>query len=351
MKADDLHRRNLARGLAQCALLVAVLVGLLVAIPGLADLRQRFGHAGAGWIVLAVAAEVASVLSYVVVFRGVFCRRLGWKLALQVGLAEQAANSLLPAGGAGGLALGAWALRRGGMPKGHIARRTVTFFVVTSAANFVAVIVVGVALGVGLLGGQDAVALTFTPAAIAAAAVLLVVALPRLIVLVQPRRAALDQPGRIGRLERAFGRGLTALASGICDAVGLVRRGDPAVIAGALGNMAFDIAALAAAFRAFGDVPAFGPLVLAYLIGQLGGLIPLPGGIAGTGGGLIGAYILYGVPAASAAAAVLTYRVVQLSVPAILGIPAFAVLRRKLRSEPSPPRMFVPLADTPVTES
>ncbi|MDQ2759744.1 MAG: hypothetical protein M3Y17_04705, partial [Actinomycetota bacterium] len=72
--------------------------------------------------------------------------------------------TLLPAGGAGGLALGAWALHQGGMSSEHIARRTVSFFVLNSAANFAAVIVFGVGLAVGLLPGRASLALTAGPA-------------------------------------------------------------------------------------------------------------------------------------------------------------------------------------------
>ena len=58
----------------------------------------------------------------------------------------------------------------------------------------------------------------------------------------------------------------------------------------------FDVAALAAAFAAIGSVPPVGVLLLAYVVGQLGGLIPLPGGVGGADGGLIAALVLYGTP-------------------------------------------------------
>ncbi len=58
-------------------------------------------------------------------------------------MAEQAANVLLPTGGAGGLALGAWALKRIGMPADRIGPRTVAFFLITSSVNFAAVILAG----------------------------------------------------------------------------------------------------------------------------------------------------------------------------------------------------------------
>ena len=39
---------------------------------------------------------------------------------------------------------------------------------------------------------------------------------------------------------------------------------------------------------------------IAYLIGELGGLIPVPGGIGGIDAGLVGTFVLYGVPITSA---------------------------------------------------
>ena len=47
-------------------------------------------------------------------------------------------------------------------------------------------------------------------------------------------------------------------------------------------------------------------------------------------GGLVAAFALVGTPAGIAAAAVLGYRAFQLGVPAILGVTAFARLRRDL---------------------
>jgi uncharacterized membrane protein YbhN (UPF0104 family) len=94
--------------------------------------------------------------------------------------------------------------------------------------------------------------------------------------------------------------------------------------------MAFDVLALAAAFHAFGHAPATGDFVMAYVLGQLGGLVPLPGGVGGTDGGLVAALTLYGTPLATATAAVLAYRAFQLGLPALAGTVAFARLRRTL---------------------
>ena len=80
---------------------------------------------------------------------------------------------------------------------------------------------------------------------------------------------------------------------------------------------------------------------MGYLIGQLGGLLPIPGGIGGIDGGLIGALIVFGLPAAPTAAAVLAYRVILFWVPLLLGAAAFAGLRKGL-DDPERPDLCDP---------
>jgi uncharacterized protein (TIRG00374 family) len=93
---------------------------------------------------------------------------------------------------------------------------------------------------------------------------------------------------------------------------------------------------LLAAFAAFGASPPLIIVLIPYLIGQLGGALPLPGGLGGIDGGLIGALVLYGVAAAPAAAAVSLYRVILFWVPLIMGVPAFVSLRRGLNDRRRP---------------
>jgi uncharacterized membrane protein YbhN (UPF0104 family) len=299
---------------------VAVVVSLL---PGLGSLRERFAEARPGWLMLAIALQVLSCLSYVSAFRAVFCRKMSWRTSYEIGMAELATNSLISVGGAGGLALGAWILRRGGMQPGYIARRTVAFFLLTSVANVSLLIVAGVGLGTGLLHGAASPWLGIVPAAVGLLGI-------GLVVLVRPLARLLAERTQRAKLEAA----LESLAAGVDEALLLLRAGDPKLVLGAAGYVLFDVAVLGVCFTAFGnDVPAAGVLLMAYLIGQLGGLIPIPGGIGGVDGGLIGTLILYGVDTVSAATAVLAYRGIVLLVPALLGVPAMLVLQRRLRQE------------------
>lgn len=290
-------------------------------LPGLASLRESFRGGKVSWLALGAVLELLSCASYVVVFRAVFCRRMSWRTSTEIGLAEQAANSLLSVGGAGGLALGAWILRRGGLPAGQIAKRTVAFFLLTSLANVGFLVLGGLALLSGLMSGPSNPFLGAVPVVVGIGAIVLALG--------------------AGAAARALGAGssrpriqvaLRVAGEGVEEAVGLLR--SPSVLLGSAGYMLFDIAVLGVCFPAFGNpLPPVDGLLLAYIIGQLGGLVPLPGGIGGLDLGLIGALILYGVDATDAAVAVLAYRSLLLAVPAAVGLPALAILQRRLRKE------------------
>ena len=291
-----------------------------------------------------VVAELGSCAGYLLVFRDTFCSQMSWRLSYDIAMAELAANSLLPTGGAGGLALGVWALRQAGMPTAHVARRSVAFFVVTSAANFLTLVVVGVGVFVGIVPGHGSAWLTLVPALITAAGTILVVLSPRLLRALGSRGAKHDADDWRTRARSAVRRGLSAGADGVDQANALMRSHSWGVVVGSFGYMAFDIAALGFAFAAVGHVPPVGTLVLGYLIGQLGNLIPIPGGVGGTEGALIGMFVLYGVGASDATAAVLLYRLFQLIIPALLGAPAFVLLRRRLLHSDQPAQVCAPLA-------
>ena len=325
-------------------MVIGVVVIAINALPGLDDVKARLTGAAPGWIVAVVLAEVGSSAGYLLAFRSTFCSGMSWRLSYDIAMSELAANSLLPAGGAGGLALGVWALRLAGMPTAHIARRSVAFFVVTSAANFFALVIVGIGVFAGLIAGRGSVLLTLAPALITALGVLLVALSPQLLRKWGTRGTDAEGDHWRARVSVTLRGWLKTAADGVDQAIALLRSGNVGVAVGSFAYMAFDIAALGFAFAAVGHVPLFGVLVLGYLIGQLGNLIPIPGGIGGTEGALIGVFLLYGVNVTQATAAVLLYRLFALLVPAALGAPAFALLRHKLTRADQPALVCAPLA-------
>jgi uncharacterized protein (TIRG00374 family) len=341
---DDLNPRHLVIRVAEIAAIVVVGAIAISALPGLDDVRARLQNTDPVWIGALILVEIGSCAGYLLAFRATFCTQLPWGLSYDIAMAELAANALLPAGGAGGLALGVWALREAGMPTGHVARRTVAFFVVTSAANFFALIVVGIGVFAGVVSGRNSALLSLVPALVTACGVLLVVSAPRILRGAGDRRATHRSERRGGRLGTAVHGGLTAAADGIEQAIELLRWHSFGVIVGSFLYMACDIAALGCGFAAVGTVPAFGTLVLGYLIGQLGNLVPVPGGIGATEGALVAVFALYGVNVSEATAAVLVYRLFQLAVPSLLGVPAFVLLRRRLLRADRPAAICAPLA-------
>ncbi|MBS1879006.1 MAG: flippase-like domain-containing protein [Actinobacteria bacterium] len=337
---------GMARRAGLLALLFAIAALLIATLPGIGEVRELFGDARPGWLVALGLLELCSCLSYVAAFKGVFCARLDWRFSYEVGMAEQGTNVLVPAGGLGGLALGAWVLRQGGMAPERIARRSVSFFLLTSIPNFLCAVVFGILLGSGVVASPGPRLLALIFGALATAVVIVVVVLPRGLRRVDPDHDGPLRDDALGvRLRRLARRAAGALAAGVEDTGLLLRRRQPEAILGAIGYMAFDLAALAASFAAFGVAPPFAAFVFAYVIGQLGGLVPLPGGIGGIEGGLIGALAIYGTPLALATAAVLAYRVVQLGLPAILGSVAFLQLRRTLLRNEAPAALCEPADD------
>lgn len=311
----DAHR--LRRVGLQTVAALALLGLVAVVMPGLGDVRRLFGEADPAWMAVAVALEALSCLSYVLMFRPVFCRTMRVRSALQIGWAELGAGALVPASGASGVALGAWVLARDGMPTERIARRSVAFLLLKSGVNFVAVAVVGTAMWLGA-GPHRSVLLTLLPAVMSVLTIAAVVWIGG--------RPAGSGEGRIAALRRW-------IVTGAADAGALLRQRDAAIIAGAIGYWAFDNAVLWATFHAIGVDPPLTVVLMGYLIGQMGGLLPIPGGIGGIDGGLLGTLVVYGAPAAASTAAVLLYRVVLFWLPLVGGAVAFWSLRRRLASD------------------
>jgi uncharacterized protein (TIRG00374 family) len=332
---EEFAPRRLARRTLQIVAALVVVGLVLVLAPGLGHVRDLLAHAEPQWVALAVAFEAMSCVSYVFLFRPIFCQNMPWRTSWEIGLSEVGAGSIVPASGVGGLALGAWILSEGGMPAERIAARSVAFFLIKSSVNFVAVAVLGTLLAFGVFGPDLSLWLTAVPAAGAMIVIVAVLAIPRLGI-------GADVPPDAGRVRKAVRHARKALIGGAREAVHITRSRNTLVITGSIGYWAWDNAVLWATFHSLGYSPPLTVILMGYLIGQLGGLLPLPGGLGGIDGGLIGTLIVYGTPAAATGAAVLIYRVILFWLPLLVGAVAFASLRRGLNQPDRPELCVVP---------
>jgi uncharacterized membrane protein YbhN (UPF0104 family) len=316
---------------------IGVGIVLLAKLPGIEDVRDRFSSADPWWIAVAAACSLTSMFGFVRALWAAFDRLVPWRRALILGFAEQGANVLLPAGGAGGPALGALVMRRAGVPGELAAQRHAVLFLATSAVSFVALAVAGTLVATGVLPGDAPLVGSLLPAAIAVAVMALCV--------VAARANAPREP-QGNKYAHGIWRVWTFVHDGLRTTLLVIRRGDRLLIAGAVTYYAADVAALGAAFQAFGGgAPPVGEFVLAYTIGHAGALLPTPGGVGGTEGGLIGMMVVYGAPADAATAAVLAYRVFQLGLPAILGAISMLRIRAFLSDEDRRARVAAAFAE------
>src|SRR5947209_7491989 len=139
-----------------------MVVGLLLAVPGLHGVAQTVAHMRTGWVLAAVGLEILSCLGYVLAFLQVF-ERAPLRFGARVALTELAFNSAVSLGGAGSVAVGAWLLIERGAPKGRVAQRSVVLFLLTSAINVVTLALTGLGLWVGILPGPSNALLGLIP--------------------------------------------------------------------------------------------------------------------------------------------------------------------------------------------
>jgi uncharacterized membrane protein YbhN (UPF0104 family) len=323
---------------------VAFLYFVLPKLAGFSSTAHRIESGDTWWIAIGVLLEVCSFAGYIVLFRAVFVRDpspIGWSESYQITMAGLAATRLFAAAGAGGIALTAWALRRSGMEARLVACRMVAFMVLLYVIYAGAVLLDGIGMGTGVLPGEGSFALTIVPAVAAALLFALAGAMALLPGDIE-RRLARWAAGS-GRLEHWLASAVTVpalAASGVRTAIELVRERDPGLL-GAPAWWGFDICVLWACFHAFGSAPPFTVILMAYFLGMVGNLLPLPGGLGGVEGGMIGAFAAFGVNLDQAVLAVLAYRAISFWLPTVPGAIAYFQLRRTVarwRSEQAAPR-------------
>ncbi len=310
---------------------IGFLYFVLPKLAGVSKTLHRLEGGNTWWIAVGVVLEMLSFGGYMALFRAVFVRgkgSIGWRESYEITMAGVVATRLFAAAGAGGIALTAWALRRSGMEPRLVACRMVAFMVLLYVIYAASMLIDGIGLGSGLFPGGGSFALTFLPAIVAA--VLFAIAGAMALLPGDLERRLHRWASGSGRLAHWVARAVTApalAASGVRTAIDLIRARDVGLL-GAVAWWGFDISVLWAMFHAFGSPPPFTVIWMAYFVGMLGNLLPLPGGIGGVEGGMIGVLVAFGVHLELSVAAVLSYRGISFWLPTLPGGVAYFQLRR-----------------------
>ena len=315
-----------ARSVALRAILVAALFALVVLLLGsiVPGAGRRLSDADAGWLAVAVVLELVACFGYAALFHAVFARppvSLRASRSTQIALAELGGFAVVPAG-LGGPAARIWGLRRAGMSWRMLGVRTVAHAPIFNAPYIAAAAVLGIGVLIDAAPGKAPVAVALAPSGVVVGALALIAAIAAAV-----RLRRLDRPsGWRHRLREV----LRVVPDGVREVPELVR--DPRTLLGALGYSAGDCAVLWAAFHAVGPVPDVGVVVLGYMLGQLGNVLPLPGGVGGVEPVMLGVLTASGVGSGVGAAAIVCYRAIALGVQALLGAVAVGMLAPEIRA-------------------
>jgi uncharacterized protein (TIRG00374 family) len=329
-------RRRVAQTLLVVLLLLIGIYFLFPRLVGLGDALSKLGEADATWIAVAIGFNIVAIATYVALFKAVVggdALRLTWTETYEINMAGVAATLLFSAAGAGGIALTYWALRKAGMRRRDVGRRMVAFLALHYIFYPLALIVFGVLLRTGVLPGKHSVELTVIPAAVAGALLILGLLLA-LIPSDLGRRVAAHARGERAQSIAANVAKVPAIAGeGFRFALSLFAhpsRGGLAVI-GAIGFWAANIGILWASFQAFDVSVPLAVVVQGFFLGMVANLFPLaPAGVGAVDAGMIGAFVLFGIPEETVFPAILIYRLVAFWLPIPPGIIAFFQLRKRV---------------------
>jgi len=325
------------RRLIQTIVVVFILLGgiyfLFPKLIGLGDALDRLDEADPVWIAVAIGFNVLAYATYFALFKAVVggdALRLRWRETYEINMAGVAGTLLFSAGGAGGVAVTYWALRKAGMERRDVARRMVAFVSLHYAFYPIALIVFGILLRTGVLNGKSSVELTIIPAAVAGFLLIVGILIALIPADAEERLARFAHTDKHRQWLRTAGKVPATLGEGFRFAMSLFThpsRGGLAVI-GAAGYWAFSIGVLWASFHAFGVQVPLGVVVQGYFLGMVANLFPLaPAGVGAVDAGMIGAFVLFGIPEETVFPAILIFRLVSFWMPIPPGIFAFFQLR------------------------
>jgi uncharacterized membrane protein YbhN (UPF0104 family) len=323
------HLRRFALRLLVFGVLAFLLLRL---VPSLAQALHDLERVSWLWLAAALALETLSEIGYVVAWRQIVDPERvleqegrGRRLDARLAWAQLGGGLLVPAGSFSGVGAGAVLLHRFGLPLKTVTEREFNLSFLNTTIDALALISFGVLLGLGIFAGKNDLTLTILPAVVAGACVAAAIVIAR--------RADHFAAQLEGRRPRIAGW-IATVARAVEDTDALVfGRGDWRSLLGALVYLFFDVLVLWTAFFALHahSVPAFAPVLMAYIIGALGGSLPLPAGL-GAIGGIGGCLILYGAGRNAAVGAAVIYGAIGLIVPFVGGLVAYLLLTHQARN-------------------
>jgi uncharacterized membrane protein YbhN (UPF0104 family) len=326
-------RRRVRSIVIRAAFIVGLLAVVAFVIAGVVPgSRKRLAHPAAGWIALEVVLELGSLLSYTWLFHGVFSREphtLSVRRSAQIGVGELGAFAVVPTG-AGGPVLRVWALLAGRMPFRLIVIRSIVHGPILNIPYIAAAVVLGFGVLLGIGPGHAPTLVALAPIGVVIVTIALFVAAARYV-----RR---PQARPVGRWQAYWTEGVAAIPDGVRSLTTRVR--EPKLLLAATGYWAGDCGVLVVAFHSAHGSASVGVVVLAYMLGQLGNLLPLPGGVGGVEPVMLGVLTASGVNLGLGGAAIVLYRFVSLGLQAAMGTLAVVTLiptlqRRRGREQPS----------------
>jgi uncharacterized membrane protein YbhN (UPF0104 family) len=334
---DSRHRRralSTARSRLQkhaLKLLAWLVLGYLLVklVPSLKQALRSLEHVSWPWLMGVLVLEVLSEFGYVMSWRSIVDpeNRLGKdgrgvRISTHAAWAQLGGGMVVPGGSLASIGVGAWILHKFGMAPKTIAERQFNLSFLNTAVDALALIVFGLGLATGVFAGKHSLLLTLVPALIAAVGIAAVVLISR---------RATSYSKRLEPKHPKVASSITSLANAAAATGRIIFHADRRrSLIGAVAYLGFDALVLWTSFVAINanPVPGFAVVIMAYIIGALGGSIPLPAGL-GAVGGIAGMLIVYGVGRTPAVAAVLVYEAIGLLVPLLGGGIAYLLLRRE----------------------
>lgn len=319
------RKRSLKRllWLSAALLVLALFAGQLHKLKGML-LRVQDGDPK--WLAFGVGVEALSFVGYVALSWQLFRRdapKLTLPACVEMTFGGVVATRLFSAGGAGGVAFTAWALRAAGMAA-RTTLETITVFLAIMYTPYAIACIFG-----GLGGGAPAAVIwTGVGVGVAAFAIAALLALIPGDIERRARRLAAGH-GRVAKLAAKLATVPAVARDTVLTGLRLVRR-RPSLVGWATLWWAADVAVLDACFRAFGPSAALGVLILGYFIGHIGNLLPMPGGIGGVEGGMVGVFVACGMPLSEAIVGTIAYQVISTWLPVVPGLGAYWSLRRRV---------------------